>query len=73
MATREYRVTRFTSIYTDNSGLTWHVYNDVAGHPVWSNPDADCPQPRAYATYGAAKTEALEMGNFYRSVERGNI
>jgi len=62
---REYPVTRFSSVYTDNNGATWHVYNDVAGHPVWADVDADYPTPRVYPSYHAARTEAREMAHFY--------
>lgn len=67
---REYPVTRFSSVYT-NDGRTWHVYNDVKGHPVWVNDDADQPVERAFGSYADAKREALGMGQHYRAIERG--
>lgn len=67
---REYPVTRFSSVYTQD-GRVWHVYNDVAGHPVWADADAAVPIEKAFTSYADAKAEALGMGQHYRSVERG--
>lgn len=70
---REYPVTRFTSIFTEDGGRTWHVYNDVTGHPVWADADKDVPTAKEYPTYTAARISAYEIGSHYRSVAAGLV
>lgn len=58
--TREYRITRFSSIEGNNrSG--WTVWNEVTG----------LAQDTLYPTYEDAKAAALFVGEYYATVERG--
>lgn len=66
-----YPVNRFASIFTEDRGTTWHVYNDVTGHPVYRNPSADAPDYQVYDSYASARTAAREIGERYRRLERG--
>lgn len=58
--TREYRITRFSSIEGSNA-TGWTVWNEVTG----------LAQDTRYATYGDAKAAALFVGEYYKTVERG--
>ena len=56
--TREYRITRFSTIEGSNS-TGWTVWNEVTG----------LAQDTRYLTYDDAKAAALFVGTYYRAVE----
>lgn len=57
--TREYRITRFSSIEGSNR-TGWTVRNEVTG--LW--------QDTQYATYEDAKAAAQFVGTYYRALEK---
>jgi hypothetical protein len=58
MQTREYPVTRYTSV--EGCGNEWRVYNNVQGIVL----------ERVYRSYSEAKQAAREIGSQYYYVER---
>ena len=60
--TREYRITRFSSIEGNNRD-GWTVWNEVTG----------LAQDTQYRTYGDAKAAAMFVGEYYKAVEKGRL
>ena len=58
MQTKEYPVTRYTSI--EGVGNEWRVYNNVTGLVL----------DRVYQSYADAKSAAREIGDHYYYTER---
>lgn len=58
--TREYRITRFSSIEGSNRN-GWQVWNEVTG----------LRQDTVYRTYEEAKAAAQFVGEYYKTVELG--
>ena len=56
--TREYRVTRFSSVI--GNGTEWRVVNEVTG----------LTGETVYPSYQAARDGAQEVGNHYKAIER---
>jgi len=66
MASKSYKLTQFSSVEFVGKDQ-FIVWNDVAGLPIYADPDADFPQAKTFS-WNEARIAAEEIGNHYKSI-----